>query len=138
MSALAFVPDFVKLPVAIVIGGLIAFYPAKWYGASQEKTRNELAQLTKTIEVLRDRATTDDQVANSASAAMCASLGLSGKNLTECVRRVAEADAELANECDNTKNGSPFCEPSGVTQRVRGETGLLVPRLAPTVPAAHP
>jgi hypothetical protein len=136
MSFVSLVPDFVKLPVAAIIGGLLIFYPAKWYGASQEKTRNELAQLAKTIEVLRDRQTTDDQVANADAASMCASLGLSGKNLTECVRRVAEADAELANICNDTENGSLFCEPSGVTQRVRGETGLLVPRLAPTAPTA--
>lgn len=137
MNMLSLVPDFVKLPVAVVIGGLLIFYPASWYGASQEKSRNEVKTLTKTIEVIRDRAATEDQVAASDAATMCASLGLSKDAARECVRRMEEANTVLANVGNDTQNGSTICGPGSSSQRVRSQTGLLVPTIPPVGGTAH-
>lgn len=137
MSVLALVPDSIKLPVAVVVGGLLIFYPASWYGASQEKSRNEVKTLTKTIEVIRDRAATEAQVATSDAAAMCASLGLSKDAARECVRRMEEANTVVANIDNDPQDGQAVCGPGSFPQRIRGQAGLLVPTLAPVGGTAH-
>lgn len=128
MNVLAILPDFVKLPVAMLVAGALCFYPFTWYGASKEKDRNEVQKLTNTIEIIRDRQQTDDQVATADASALCASLGLSKHDRIECVRRMEKANTVVANIGDDTSAGSTVCGPGSITQQVRGKEGLLVPR----------
>lgn len=116
---LALIPDVVKIPAAMIVGAGVAFYPVKWYGASQEKDRAEVASLTRTVEVIRDRQATDALVAITPAADVCRSLGLSRQDYLECVRRVGAPDPVAEHLGDNNQDGSPVCQPGGLTQRVR-------------------
>jgi hypothetical protein len=93
---LSLIPDIIKLPAAIVIGAVLAFYPAKWLGQSEGKQMAATAALSKSVQVLRERNTIDDEVSTSDAAALCADLGLPDDQQAECVRRVLSPDPQPA------------------------------------------
>lgn len=124
-AILKFLPDWVKLPVAACTGAALMFYPARWYGASQEKSSQETQALTKTVQVLRERNIVDAQVSNSSSTDVCRFMGLSAHDTAECVRRMEEADPERFNGSDDYRQGPEVCGPSVGSQPVRGLTGVL-------------
>ncbi|NZD53512.1 hypothetical protein [Rhizobium leguminosarum] len=112
---LSLIPDVIKLPVAIALGAILAFYPARWLGQSEGKQIAATAALTKSVQVLRERNTIDDEVSTSDAAALCADLGLPDDQQAECVRRVLSSDAEPADVGNDPENGStvrkPDCQP---------------------------
>lgn len=93
---LSLIPDIIKLPAAIVIGAVLTFYPAKWLGQSEGKQMAATAALSKSVQVLRERNTIDDEVSTSDAAALCADLGLPDDQQAECVRRVLSPDPQPA------------------------------------------
>ncbi|WP_168575366.1 hypothetical protein [Rhizobium ruizarguesonis] len=112
---LSLIPDVIKLPVAIALGAVLAFYPARWLGQSEGKQMAATAALSKSVQVLRERNTIDDEVSTSDAAALCADLGLSDDDKAECVRRVLSPDSEPANVGEHPKDRSavrkPDCQP---------------------------
>ncbi len=112
---LSMIPDVIKLPVAIALGAVLAFYPARWLGQSEGKQMAATAALTKSVQVLRERNTIDDEVSTSDAAALCADLGLPDDQQAECVRRVLSPDPEPADVGNDPENGStvrkPDCQP---------------------------
>lgn len=103
--------DYVKIGAGIAIGATLAFYPAKWVGISEGKQIAATASLVKSVEVLRERNTIDEEVSASDAAALCSSFGLSDHDETECMRRVFEADANSGNDADNSSQRPAVCEP---------------------------
>lgn len=112
-SLLALLPDWVKLPAAMVVGGGLVFYPAKWVGQSEGKQMAATAALTTSVQVLRERNTIDDEVSASDAAALCSALGLSGDEAAECVRRMGEAEPEPGQLGNDPAKGPPVCQPGG-------------------------
>ncbi|WP_165448290.1 hypothetical protein [Rhizobium leguminosarum] len=112
---LSLIPDVIKLPAAIALGAILAFYPARWLGQSEGKQIAATAALSKSVQVLRERNTIDDEVSTSDAAALCADLGLPDGDKTECVRRVLSPDAEPADVGHDPEDGSavrqPNCQP---------------------------
>lgn len=112
---LSLIPDVIKLPVAVALGAMLAFYPARWLGQSEGKQMAATAALTKSVQVLRERNTIDDEVSTSDAAALCADLGLPDDQQAECVRRVLSPDAEPADVGHRPEDGSavrkPDCQP---------------------------
>ncbi|WP_164986561.1 hypothetical protein [Rhizobium leguminosarum] len=112
---LSLIPDVIKLPVAITLGAVLAFYPARWLGQSEGRQMAATAALTKSVQVLRERNTIDDEVSTSDAAALCADLGLSDDDKAECVRRVLSPDPEPADVGHDPEDGSavrqPDCQP---------------------------
>ncbi|WP_332304714.1 hypothetical protein [Rhizobium sp. GR12] len=66
------------------------------YLAGKRVQRAEMATetLTKTIEVLQSRNETNVEITSSAAADLCSHFGLPDDERVECLRRVAEADAD--------------------------------------------
>ncbi|MEH7869984.1 hypothetical protein V7795_22975 [Rhizobium laguerreae] len=112
---LSLIPDVIKLPAAIALGATLAFYPARWLGQSEGKQMAATAALTKSVQVLRERNTIDDEVSTSDAAALCADLGLPDDQQAECVRRVLSPDAEPADVGNDPEDRStvrkPDCQP---------------------------
>lgn len=112
---LSLIPDVIKMPIAIALGAVLAFYPARWLGQSEGKQMAATAALTKSVQVLRERNTIDDEVSTSDAAALCADLGLPDDQQAECVRRVLSSDPEPADVGNDPENGStvrkPDCQP---------------------------
>lgn len=112
---LSLIPDVIKLPVAIALGAMLAFYPVRWLGQSEGKQMAATAALSKSVQVLRERNAIDDEVSTSDAAALCADLGLPDDQQAECVRRVHSPDAEPADVRHDSENGStvrkPDCQP---------------------------
>jgi len=106
---LSLIPDVIKLPAAIVLGAAIAFYPAKWIGQSEARQAAATAALQTSVTVLRERNAINDQVTASDAGALCAALGLSDDETTECMRRMAETTGEPADGGSDTQDRSPVC-----------------------------
>lgn len=112
LSLLKLVPDIIKLPVAIALGAAIAFYPVRWLGQSEGKQMAATAALEKSVQVLRERNTINDEVSVSDAAALCRDLGLSADDQAECVRRLGEVNTKPDNVGNDPQGGSAVCEPS--------------------------
>jgi len=113
---LALIPDVIKLPIAVALGAAIAFYPAKWIGAAGERQVVATEALKTSVTVLRERNAINEEVTASDAGALCAALGLSDDETTECLRRVGEASAEPVNGGDNPQDRSAVCRPGSVSQ----------------------
>lgn len=101
---LSLIPDFIKLPAALLIGASIAFYPAKWIGQSEGKQAAATAALSKSVQVLRERNAINDQVSTADAAALCADYGLPDDQQAECVRRVLSPDPESPDDRDHSQD----------------------------------
>lgn len=110
-AALKLVPDVIKIPASMILGAGIAFYPVKWYGASQEKQRAEVAALTRSIEVIRDRQAANADIAIAPATDVCRSLRLSEQDYRECVRRVGTDDPVAEHLGDDHQNRPAVCQP---------------------------
>ena len=113
---LALIPDVIKLPAAAVLGAGLMFFPAKWIGQSEGKQMAAAASLVKSVEVLRERNTINEEVTASDAGALCASMGLSDDEAAECVRRLGEADAQLGNNDHHPAQGPAVCGPGSKPQ----------------------
>lgn len=113
---LALIPDVIKLPAAAVLGAGLMFFPAKWIGQSEGKQMAATASLVKSVEVLRERNTIDEEVTSSDAAALCSSYGLSDADQAECVRRVQEADALAGDDGNDPAQGPAVCGPGSKPQ----------------------
>jgi len=109
---LKLLPDFIKLPVVALLGAALVFYPARWIGQSEGRQMAATAALTKSVQVLRERNTINDEVTVSDAAALCRDLGLSADDQTECVRRLGEVNTKPDNVGNDPQDGSAVCEPS--------------------------
>ena len=113
---LALIPDVIKLPAAAVLGAGLMFFPAKWIGQSEGKQMAATASLVKSVEVLRERNTIDEDVTSSDAAALCGSYGLSDDEAAECVRRVEQASAEPGDNGNDPAQGPAVCQSSSRPQ----------------------
>ena len=103
--------DYIKIGAGIAIGATLAFYPAKLIGISEGKQIAATASLVKSVEVLRERNTIDDEVSASDAAALCGSFGLSDHDETECMRRIFQTNADAGNDVDDSSQRPAVCEP---------------------------
>lgn len=109
---LKFIPDWLKLPLAAVVGAGLMFFPAKWIGQSEGKRMAATASLVKSVEVLRDRNTIDAEVSSSDATAMCAAFFVpDSEEHRECLRRLATPDADTGNGGQDHDGRPPVCEP---------------------------
>jgi len=115
-ALLALIPDWVKIPAAMVVGGGLMFFPAKWIGQSEGKQMAATAALANSVQVLRERNTIDEEVTASDAAALCGSYGLSDDEQAECVRRVQEADALAGDDGNDPSQGPAVCGPGSKPQ----------------------
>lgn len=113
---LSLIPDVIKLPAVALLGAAIAFYPAKWIGESEARQAAATAALKTSVTVLRERNAINDEVTASDAGALCAALGLSDDETTECMRRLAEAPAEPVNGSNGSEDRPAVCGPARVTQ----------------------
>lgn len=97
LALLAIVPDWVKLPAAMIIGGALVFYPAKWMGKAEGRQAAATASLEKSVEILRARNVINEEVSASDASGLCRSLGLPDEQITECMRRVVDANPDTRN-----------------------------------------
>lgn len=88
----------VLVVVALVVGG------AYTYGKAVGRQGAAVEALQRSIEVLRERNQTDDEVYASDAADLCGSMGLSEQDRVECVRRLVEADAEPGNVSNSSQD----------------------------------
>ncbi|WP_230640077.1 hypothetical protein [Shinella sumterensis] len=86
--------DGLKIGAGAILGAGLILGPAYLYGKSAGKTEAATAALQKSIEVMRERSATDDEISRSDLAGMCAYLGLLEDDQRECMRRLAQADHE--------------------------------------------
>lgn len=94
---LALIPDVVKLPAAVALGAGLMFFPAKWIGQSEGKQMAATASLVKSVEVLRERNTIDEEVTSSDAAALCSDFFLPNTpEHIECLRRLEEVTVETS------------------------------------------
>lgn len=109
---LSMIPDVIKLPAVALLAISAAFYPIRWLGQSEGRQMAATAALSKSVQVLRERNTIDDEVSVSDAAALCADLGLSADDQAECVRRLDPVNAKPDNVGNDPQDGSAVCEPS--------------------------
>jgi hypothetical protein len=112
LGLLNLIPDIIKLPAAMILGAALAFYPVRWLGQSEGKQMAATAALSKSVQVLRERNTINDEVSVSDAAALCRDLGLSADDTAECVRRLDPVNAKPDNVGNDPQDGQTICEPS--------------------------
>lgn len=112
LGLLKLIPDIIKLPAAMILGAALSFYPVRWLGQSEGKQMAATAALSKSVQVLRERNTINDEVSVSDAAALCRDLGLSADDTAECVRRLDPVNTKPDNVGNDPQDGSAFCEPS--------------------------
>lgn len=108
---LALIPDVIKLPVAMALGAALMFYPATWTGASGERHAIATEALKTSVTVLRERNAINEEITASDTGALCAALGLSDDETTECMRRVAAPDADARNGSQDHDGRPAVCQP---------------------------
>lgn len=104
--------DYLKIGAGIVVGAALVFYPARWIGQGEGKQMAATAALTKSVTLLRERNVVNDQVSTSDAASLCADFGLSDADAAECVRRMAETNAQPENIGNDPADGPAICKPS--------------------------
>lgn len=109
---LALIPDIIKLPAAMALGAALSFYPVKWIGQSEGKQMAATASLVKSVEVLRERNTINDEITASDSGALCAAFFLpDSEEHRECLRRLATPNADAGNGSQNHDGRPAVCQP---------------------------
>lgn len=86
--------DAIKIGAGAILGAALISGPIYLYGNSAGKTEAATAALQKSIEIMRERSATDDEISRSDLAGLCRHLGLLEDDERECVRRLAEAHHE--------------------------------------------
>ena len=67
--------DFVRIGAGAIIGASVAFIPAYLIGKSDGRASERATNLTRSVEVLRERNTVDGQIKGMDSSQLCAALG---------------------------------------------------------------
>lgn len=85
-------------PLARALGGLVVaalvVSGAYLYGKSVGRQGAVVEALHRSVEVIRERNQTDDEVSASDAADLCGSMGLPEQDRLECVRRLVEANPQ--------------------------------------------
>lgn len=89
--------DAIKYGAGAILGAALFSGPAYLYGVSSGKSAAATAALQKSIEVMRERSATDDEMSRSDLAGLCKHLGLLDDEQLECVRRLAKDQHEAGN-----------------------------------------
>lgn len=89
---------FLANPLTRALGGLVVAAlivgGAYTYGKAVGRQGAAVEALERSVEVLRERNQTDDEVSASDAADLCGSMGLPEQDRLECVRRMATPDAK--------------------------------------------
>lgn len=89
--------DAIKIGAGAVLGASLICGPAYLYGKSAGKQAAAVAALEKSVEILRERSATDDEISRSDLAGLCRHLGLLPDEERECLRRLEAANNEPGN-----------------------------------------
>ena len=97
MMALALIPNWLKFAA----GGLVVLILVAGgsYAIGKREGRSSAAAdaLAQTVKVLKSREDTNANISSADAAHLCAYFGLQNDDRLECMRRVAEANAEAGN-----------------------------------------
>lgn len=89
---------FILSPLGKALGAVVVAVGvvsgAFFYGKSVGRQGAVVEALQRSVEVLRERNQTDDEVSASDAADLCGSMGLPEQDRLECVRRLVEADPQ--------------------------------------------
>ena len=94
LALLKIIPDFIKLPVAALLGATIAFYPVLWIGRSEGKQMAATAALETAVKRFAEKGKINGQVSSLDAAALCNDFGLPDSDKADCMRRIREASAK--------------------------------------------
>lgn len=86
--------DGLKIGAGAILGAALIAGPAYFYGHARGAASAHAAALEKTVEILQERELTNAEITAADAAALCAHFGLQDDERAECVRRLAEADAD--------------------------------------------
>jgi hypothetical protein len=89
--------DAFKLGIGALAGAALMAAPAFFYGKSVSRAETQLASITKSVEVLRERNVIDEEVSASDAADLCGAMGLSEPDRLECLQRLAQAKPDAGN-----------------------------------------
>ncbi len=89
--------DGLKIGAGVILGAALAYTPAYFQGKSAGRSEASLAALEKTVEVIQSRELTNAEITASDAASLCAHFGLQDDDRRECVRRLAETNADAGN-----------------------------------------
>lgn len=67
--------DWLKIGAGAALGASLAWMPAFYLGKHEGRQAERQATLTRSVEVLRERNATDDQIRNMDDAGLCRALG---------------------------------------------------------------
>lgn len=87
----------IKLPAAALAGALAAAIPAYVYGYFSGQSAAGVAALQASVTVLRERGKIDAQISAAAAGELCGYFGLQDGDRDECVRRLADPQADAGN-----------------------------------------
>lgn len=89
---------FILSPLGKALGAVVVAVGvvsgAFFYGKSVGRQGGVVEALQRSVEVLRERNQTDDEVSASDAADLCGFMGLPEQDRLECVRRLVEADPQ--------------------------------------------
>lgn len=94
LALLKIIPDFIKLPVAALLGAAVAFYPVLWIGRSEGKQMAATAALETAVKRFAEKGKINGQVSSLDAAALCNDFGLPDSDKADCMRRIREASAK--------------------------------------------
>jgi hypothetical protein len=93
-ALLKIIPDFIKLPVVLLIGAVLGFFPARWIGRSEGKQMAATDALETAVKRFAEKGKINGQVSSLDAAALCNDFGLPDSDKADCMRRVREASAK--------------------------------------------
>lgn len=67
--------DAAKIGAGLIVGAALVYYPAKWIGKSEGLAEARAATLQATLDQIRERSETNEEVSNMGDAELCALLG---------------------------------------------------------------
>jgi len=88
------IPDWLKIGAGVAAGALLISPGVYLYGKHEGRQAAAVEALERSVEILRERETIDDEVSVADALALCADFRLPDDDEAECVRRLSGASSE--------------------------------------------
>ena len=85
--------DAIKIAAGAILGAALIAGPTYLYGKSAGTTEAAAAALQASIEIMRERSATDDEISRSDLAGLCRHLLVSEDDIRKCVLGLGEAQS---------------------------------------------
>jgi hypothetical protein len=103
--------DYIKIIAGLVIGAGLVFFPARWIGQSEGKQMAATAALSKSVTLLRERTSVNDQISAADASSLCSDFELSDGDKAECMRRISSPTAAPDDRDLHHPEGPPVRKP---------------------------